>query len=771
MLKSRRVADCAALAFLAALIVASFADVFFAGRCFFVRDLTRYYFPTKSMIHRIVSERALPLWNPYYSGGQPALANPEYEVFYPGQWLIFLRDFYLGFRLHILLHFFIGAAGMFLLMRSLGTRVASALATSIAFVLGGPFLSATNLLTTLFPLAWFPWSIFFLRRYVRDRHRRDLAAAALFIAMIFLIFEPGCVVQIAAISAGYCLYHWRKGNPFWRTAVSAAAPFLLAGLLAAVQVLPTLEFIGHTSRSRGMAYDMVTTWSMPPARIAELLQPHLLGRNAFLSADYWGGWLYGAQAGPYFQSLYLGALMLVAVIAGCALRNRRIVIAVLSASAVLLVSFGDHTPIFRAAYAARFPLLLRFPERFAITAMFLLLIAGGLGIDGILSDDSWWLAARRIVIAGAVITALVTLFTASRAFSPLFGAAWHVPAFQMSRWLAFSRADWLATALRLALLSLLFIFARPRTFFASAALVCFTIIDLAPYVNELAPRMPRQYFAQPAVAAELKGANPQSRIFFLPEWSGGPIMRHYDADRSTIYPVIRNGMFPRLPAAWGHATVFERDIDLTNLVWSSDLLDAFLKKPQLNPAALDRYAAIANIEWLAVFRPPPRAVDATVRPVTFVRLHPSPRYYFADEVIRIHSTDEFASELASGRHRRGAAYVARDGLVSGVGSVTKVIETPNAINIDVDVRANALLVASVTRDAHWAATIDRLPVRVETANIAFQAIMVPPGRHHVELRYANRLVAAGGVFTALGLLLVAALAIPRHSKTSPHDML
>ncbi|HEY2324780.1 MAG TPA: hypothetical protein VGJ82_18115, partial [Thermoanaerobaculia bacterium] len=240
MLKSSRAADCAALAFLSALIVASFADVFFAGRCFFVRDLTSYYFPTKSVIHRIVAEGALPLWNPYYSGGQPAIANPEYEVFYPGQWLIFLRDFYLGFRLHILLHFFIGATGMYLLMRSLGTRVASALATAIAFVLGGPFLSATNLLPILFPIAWFPWSALFVRRYVRDRRNGDLAAAAVCNAMIVLVFEPGCLVQIAAIGAGYGLYQWRNGRRLWRTAADTAAPFVLALLLAAVQVLPTL---------------------------------------------------------------------------------------------------------------------------------------------------------------------------------------------------------------------------------------------------------------------------------------------------------------------------------------------------------------------------------------------------------------------------------------------------------------------------------------------------------------------------------------------------
>src|SRR5215472_16536355 len=144
--------------------------------------------------------------------------------------------------------------------------------------------------------------------------------------------------------------------------------------------------------------------------------------------------------------------------------------------------------------------------------MFLLLVAGGLGIDAILSDEHWWRFCRGIAIGAAALTALLALATYTPAFSTLFSTAWRVPPLQLDRWIAFSRADWIATALRFALLALLFVIARPRTRFASVALVLFTIVDLVPYVNELAPRMPREYFEPPPVAAELKGANPQSRI-------------------------------------------------------------------------------------------------------------------------------------------------------------------------------------------------------------------------------------------------------------------
>ncbi|HEY2321961.1 MAG TPA: YfhO family protein, partial [Thermoanaerobaculia bacterium] len=438
----------------------------------------------------------------------------------------------------------------------------------------------------------------------------------------------------------------------------------------------------------------------------------------------------------------------------------------LSAAAVFIVCFGGHTPLFSAAHAAHLPLPLRFPERFAVTAAFLLLVAGGLGIDAVLSDDRWWRATRYIVIGAALSAALLAFFAVTPAFSRLFATMWSASPAQIGRWLALSRADWLATALRLGLLALLFVLAKPRTRFASAALVCFTILDLSPYVNELAPRMPREYFTPPPVAAELQGANPQSRIFHMPERSRGAIARHYDADRSRVYWVIRNGMFPRHPAAWGYSTIFEVDIDLTNLICSSELVDAFWKKPPLNAAALDPFAAIANVEWLAVFRPPQPITEASaVRPVTFVRLRPSPRYYFAEEIVPVRSIEQFATELTGGRHRRAAAYVTAAGGSSGAGRVLRSVETPNAIDIDVETNANALLVASVTRDPHWHATIDGQPAEIEPVNIAFQAIQVQRGRHHVALRYTNPLVAVGGVITLIGLLVLAVLISPSRSAT------
>jgi hypothetical protein len=175
---STRKADLAAIAFLLAILTAIFSDVIFFGSNFYVRDVALQYYPIRRVLHDLVASGHFPFWNPLVSGGQPLAANPAYEAFYPFHWSIFLANFDLGFRLAIVFHFYVAATGMYLLLRSLRTRMASALFGAITFALGGTFLSLTNLLPFLFSAAWLPWVGLFWRRALENRRTSDIPATA-----------------------------------------------------------------------------------------------------------------------------------------------------------------------------------------------------------------------------------------------------------------------------------------------------------------------------------------------------------------------------------------------------------------------------------------------------------------------------------------------------------------------------------------------------------------------------------------------------------------
>ena len=88
--------DALAVASLALIVTIAFGDVLVGVDNFYMRDLTRYYYPTKQILREIVQGGEFPYWNRYFSGGQPMAANPEHEVFYPFTWLILLPSYDAG---------------------------------------------------------------------------------------------------------------------------------------------------------------------------------------------------------------------------------------------------------------------------------------------------------------------------------------------------------------------------------------------------------------------------------------------------------------------------------------------------------------------------------------------------------------------------------------------------------------------------------------------------------------------------------------------------
>ncbi|HEY6843963.1 MAG TPA: hypothetical protein VI391_07330, partial [Thermoanaerobaculia bacterium] len=146
-----------ATALLVLLTLLLFADVVFIGRAFYFRDVTRFYYPTKRVLHDIVASGEFPFWNPTTAAGQPLAANPDYGTFYPGQWMLLLPGFDFWFRLHVVLHFSMAAAGAFVLLRRLTQRIESALFGAIVFGFGGLTLGLSCLLPYLYCLAWLPW--------------------------------------------------------------------------------------------------------------------------------------------------------------------------------------------------------------------------------------------------------------------------------------------------------------------------------------------------------------------------------------------------------------------------------------------------------------------------------------------------------------------------------------------------------------------------------------------------------------------------------------
>lgn len=776
---SDRRRDGMALMFLALVAAILVGDVLVGGQRFFIRDLTRFYVPTKKVVREIVLGGSFPYWNPYYAAGQPLAANPEYEVFYPPQWLIFLPDYDLGFRLHIVFHLVLGCSGMYLLLRSRRVSIAAGLLGAISFGLGGFFFSLVNLLPILFCVAWIPWVVLFVRRFLLHPNRRDFSLAALCGGMQILAGEPTTLVQtwtligIYGLSRGWSGEAQGRALRLARTAGLVSLLLVGAVLVGLVQLLPAIDHVGDSVRSRGFDYQLVTAWSMPPWKPLELIFPQLFGHiEAGGRTLYWAGSSsYPGQGSPFIFNSYFGLLPLALVVGGIASRSRGSVwlLAIVGFSALL--ALGRHTPLFRLLYEAGIAQSVRYPEKFWLVGWLALVLFGALMFDRISSGDTKPLRFATIfslvvtVVAGGMLALSYTSI-----FPELFHRTWGTgKSPNADVMIQLARTDWLVAAARAATTTVLLWFGGrwgSRKLWR-AGCIAFLIVDLAPVGFDVSPRVDASLFSRPEIVESLDEPKSDYRVFHEVDWYGrSKTARRYFSTGEAVYWIVRNGLYPMTTAEWGHRTVLERDYDKTELLPTVDLVDAMWKvRDGGQKRWREIFMSMSNAWYRSEYRDfqeEKKRVDGawkTAQPVRFVREGSAPRIYFATELVTIRDRQEFIDRLTEERFDPRVAFVRRPHLDVVEGNVLGVKEAPNRIEIDVESPGIGFLVITTTPHKYWRARIDGAPAVLHVANIGYQGLVVREGRHRIELRYVNPLVNAGALVSLLATIAFALLAL------------
>jgi len=779
ILPSRR-DDVIAIALLFALATILFGDILFGFNQLYMRDLTRYYYPAKQLLREIVFNGEFPYWNRYFSAGQPIAANPEHEVFYPFTWLILLPGYNFGYSLHILIHVYIALAGMYALLRSMELRPFPSFIGALSWGLGGVYLSEVNLLPILFCAAWLPLTCLFVRRFLIRANRRDFALGSLCLGLQFLVSEPTTVMQTGLLLGMYALYRGWYARPRISKMLlrvgSVAMISIAAVAIGAVQLIPAIDHVHDSARSRPFEFDLVTAWSMPWAKFAELIFPNVLGHIAIDRVMwYWAGGLYSGMGSPFLFSIYMGLALITLAIAGAFMRARggRLVLLICVVSSVL--ALGGHTPLMKWLYTIGIT-SIRYPEKFALMGIFAVTIFAIQMLQKLIDGDEG-IRQSAIGFVGAVFVVALTIAILSlfpiykQTFMKIWGQG-KGPV--LDRMIRITSLDWAIAALRSAiLLALLLVLRRVPARIWAVALGVFVAADLAFVVNELNPRMPRRFFDRPGVVSIFPKNKEPFRVFHEADWYGTEeTARNYFSTGDAVYWVVRNGLFPMTPAGAGLRTVMERDYDKTALLPTVDFTDCIWDvKRNGRKDWWEPFMAMSNGWYRAVYR------NFTVEkkrnkgdfknslPIQFIEGRHYPRYYFADAMISIKDSQDFVSKLTEGKASLMTAFVRQPSFAPSPGVVRGLRETANRATIDVESSGQGFLVMSVTPHKYWRITVDGARVTPVVTNIGYQGIVVMPGRHRVEMVYSNDLVKFGGAISASAVLLLAIVGIiPRRRQ-------
>jgi len=191
----------------------------------------------------VIKYGQFPLWNPYSLGGVPHLAHPETNVLSLPFFIDLTFGVLIGVRVSIVLHLFIGLAGMYTLARHLQLSLTASVVAAVLFMGNSMYFLflATGTSSIGLAIAYMPWAmLFFLKACARLSYA--LAAGAV-LTLMWLQGGTYNFFLILLMMAVYALVMVVSGEYPVRMMLRVLAT--IAGsplLLGAVRFFPSLEF-------------------------------------------------------------------------------------------------------------------------------------------------------------------------------------------------------------------------------------------------------------------------------------------------------------------------------------------------------------------------------------------------------------------------------------------------------------------------------------------------------------------------------------------------
>lgn len=738
------------------LAVAFYRDfIFDAAAMLYGDDMVNEGYQLRSFgVEEIRSGRGFPLWNPFIYGGQPYLAILPGPVFYPTSLLYLVMPLFRAIGWTFVAHTFLSPLFAYFAARSLGLERVPAAVTGLAFMLTGFVVSTLygGHDGRMFAMVLIPLAFGLLERgLASDRVEWFLGLGAVVALQIFtphvqLMYYSSLALTLYA--AGRIVQRARAEKDGAATALRLAGwwalAFLVAGLLGAAQLLPTVHILDVAVRGVTGAggYEFASSWALPPQEISALFLPDLIG-----SLDtYWG-------TNPFkLHTEYLGAVpVALALIALTGLR-RDARVALVATTLILCLAFalGAATPVHRIAYfAVPFVRQFRAPSMMLGPATLMVALLAGLGWQRVLqarrgeTEISWsWvigLTAPLVVLGFAAAVSpsglqrwvRTTWFAVdwSRQAAPEASAA-----LRGGGWLLFLGAGCTVGAA--------WTVARRRApAWVLAVLLAILVADLwrvdARYVRTVDPAL---LFPVDPIVETLQGEMAVGERAFL-----APGLTRYGPGELAVH---------RLPSVTG--------IGKFRLEWYERFTGG------LGMANVGTVAALGLLDVSHVVADPGLAAEllepaaGSTRGVAYRLTADVPHAFFPASVAAVGDTAEALRRVLGADPRESAVVEAETAPAAGAGSATIRRYEPNEIVLDVEATTAGLLFLSEVYYPAWRAWVDEDEVDVLRTNVAFRGVEVPEGRHEVRFRYSpsefrTGFLLSGG--TAVGMALALLVAI------------
>lgn len=385
-------------------------------------DIWYFNYPFKDLLSESLKSGELPFWSKYIGTGFPVFAEGQIGALYLPNLILFgLLPTWLAWNLSYVFIFSTTFLGTYLFLYKKGVSWISSLFSAFVFSFGGYFITHIIHLNYIQSASWLPW--IFLTGEQLWKKPSGKHASLLAIVLSLQIFAGS--LQYAFISLlGFYIYialqnkKQTKQEMFTKTLILTATVFL-ALAIASAQILPSLELTNLSERKHGLPLNQTLTFPYPPQHLITFLTPNFFGNpkngNYSPPSENWGLF--------WENTSYIGVLPL--LLAAISLKKRRKkpwkkafwIMMLVS----LLLSLGKYSPL---ALIFHLPLfnMFRVPSRFLILTTFTLSGLAGVGIDHIrnlLLQNKVSIQLRTSIPILIIVLVVVDLLKFTYSYHPL----------------------------------------------------------------------------------------------------------------------------------------------------------------------------------------------------------------------------------------------------------------------------------------------------------------------------------------------------------------
>lgn len=699
-------------------------------------DVIRELYPWKHFVIEMFQKGQIAFWNPYDFSGNPMMANFQSGAFYPLNLVFFTLPFNGGWTIFIFLVPLLSALFTYLYLREIKLGKFPAVFSGIVFAFSSYMVVWMEYGNIGHTFLWLPLGLLLTEKLIHNFKRKYLCflIAALFTAALAGYIQ-GYFYIIITLVYYYLVKSFYVKQILTRKTVFFFLAIFFPLLLAAFQLLPTLELFQHSSRGN-YSPDALAKLLNPWWYVITVIAPDFFGNPASRNHFFYGTYIERVS--------YFGVIPFILALSALFQFKKRKEIIIFGVIFIVSLLLAYDILFIKFLYLIPIPVIsTTVPTR--VLSLFVLSgsILAGIGLDALLKE-----VRRKPVFLASGITVL------------LLGIAWVVALFNK---LAISQRNLMIPSLFVLLFLVFFwIYFKKKSLKTLFILAIFaiTLFDLFRFFHKITPFSPQEYvYPRTPVISYIQKQAGINRYW---GYGSGHIETNMQLIDHTFLPDGHDALHARTYAEFLAASrdgkvpsVLSRsDSEIAPGYGAEDLRNNYYRQKMLNllgvKYVLQKDASFGDDKiYKLVWSGPPWQI--------FENRQAAPRAFLTNDYKVVADKKDIVSAFYNKSFDEKKTIILEENpdLLSQnlrTKKVKALTYEPNKITLTTSSDGTALLFMSDTYYPGWKAAVDGKETKIYVADYAFRAVKVPKGEHKVEFYYSPSSFKNGLILSGVSLL-------------------